>query len=133
MDDILKLYLADARSLQNYLVGFSLLQSIAFLYALEKLLPTIYKSRKLISLALIILPCVNSIIILIAGCYEQRILKSLLFEKSLKEKPLIIVEEPLIIDISKQAILFRLGLILIISIITLIIFQLAAKNFKKPS
>jgi hypothetical protein len=119
MDEILKLYFNDIRALENYLVGFCLIQSIAFLYALEKLLEKIYKHKNLILSGIAITVIANICILFVASEYEKDILKTI--GKNSNS----------VIQLAEKANWFRVSIILFINAIATAIFMFSATNFGK--
>ena len=76
----LKFYLDSIRSVQNYLVGFASVQSLAFLYELEKVGKYIYPIKGWIIFAIIAVVIVNWGVLFLAKQYELQLIKYLIKE-----------------------------------------------------
>jgi hypothetical protein len=72
--DHFKFYLDGARSLQNYLVGFALVQSLAFLYGLEKFGHKIYSVKLYVIIGIAAAVSINWAVLYIAKRYELKLL-----------------------------------------------------------
>lgn len=126
ISEVMKSYFNDAKALQNYIVGFSVLQSITFLYGLDKFLNKIYKFKYLICLALIVASLINITVLFIASNYEMSIVKESLLKIDDQNKEFTF-------SLIKEAKWFRIILVLIINAITLLVFFITASNHKEEN
>lgn len=69
----LKYYLETIHTLQNYLVGFALLQTLAFLYGLKTFGTSIYPLKKQIVLGIAVANIFNMVVLFVATRYEVKI------------------------------------------------------------
>jgi len=119
--DILKQYLDSVRNLQNYIVGFSIVQTLAFLYGLEHYLHFLYTSKCWVLLAIFIVTLINLFILYFANRRELKISRSLVGSNDPD------IAEAL--KIINQALWFRLYMIIFINATSAIIFYWAASTY----
>ena len=116
-NNLIDSYLGDVRKLQNYLVGFALAQSIAFLYSLETTLHYLVNDKWYIILAIFATVITNTIILIAANRNEIYILR---------EK----FQDTFLVGLAVKGRLFRLSLIWVIGLMTAIIFFFASSKYK---
>jgi hypothetical protein len=117
-NSILNGYLNDSRTLQNSLVGLSFLQSIGFLYKLDSLLPKLYKYGWKIAVVIIITFLINWFILFLAKGYDRSILNKMSEGDNFSD-----IE--FTTSVSKLAYCFRISLIGLIDLITIILMFFA--------
>ena len=121
-DNILSAYLDTIKSLENYLEGFTLLQTIAFLYGLEKFLKSLYNYKLWVILAIIIATVANWLVLIVANKYEIRVSDQLIQPTSKHYAEAL--------SLIKEAFWCRGGLITMINSLAAGIFYVAATKFK---
>jgi len=121
--DVMKAYLNDSKAFQNYLIGFSVVQSISFLYGLEKFLDRIYTFHILISLGIIITCLINICILFFTSSYEISIIKQCWVDTNQQT-------QQFIIKLIEKAKWFRIFLVGFIGLTTLTVFIIIVLNYK---
>lgn len=121
---VMEEYLNDSKTLQNFIVGFCLLQSLSFLYSLDKLLNKIYKIKYLICLGLIIATAINIGILIFASCNELNIYKQIVH---INNDP----DVSFTIDLINKAKCLRITLVVLFNFLTLCVF-IPSAIFHKP-
>jgi len=117
-------YLSDARAVQNGLLGFAFLQSITFLYSLDKLMPKLSKIMIGTIVGLLTAMSLNAIILFCVNDFEIRILHQMALVDNEKEPNFLT-------DLARSEGYFHLSLVGIVGFINVLIFRVTAFYYKK--
>ena len=121
---VIEEYLSDTRAVQNGLLGFAFLQSLTFLYSLDKLMPKLSKIMIGTIVGLFLAASLNVFILCRVNHFEICILHQMAIENNTNEPTFLK-------DLAHREGAFRLTLVGIIGFINILLFLGTAFYYKK--